>query len=154
MKVEDALFHAVHDYEGGAAALAVRMGLGVSTLYSMANPRDVAHEWPLKRFRQVVAFTGDMRPIHALCEENGGVFLPVAESSADLPGALQQMVNLCAECGVVARGVADAIKDGRVTQAELAAIETHIFQMIALGAQLGRQLRADSERKPALKVAR
>lgn len=32
MKVKDALYHAVHDYPGGAASLAPRMGVSASTL--------------------------------------------------------------------------------------------------------------------------
>jgi len=154
MKVEDALYHAVHDYEGGVDALAVRMGeLSALTLYSMANPRDESHDWSLRRFRQALAMTGDKRPLHALCEENGGVFLPVATSGADLPEALRQVATLAAEFGDVARAAQDALRDGRVSQRELANIETQVFELIAAAAALGQRFRADAERKPNLKVA-
>jgi hypothetical protein len=154
MKVEDALYHAVHDYQGGAAALAPRMGaLSASTLYSMANPRETAHGWSLARFRQLLAFTGDLRPLNALCEEHHGVFLAVPECDRDAATSLQLVADLAADFGDVARSAADAIRDGRVSQTELAKIDTQILELITAAAKLGKKLRVEAERKPVLKVA-
>jgi len=155
MKVEDAIYHAVHDHPGGAAALAPRMGnLSASTLYSMANPRETAHGWSLARFRQLLAFTGDLRPLHALCDESGGVFLAVPSCDQTAESALSMTAELAAEFGDVARSAADALRDGRVSQAQLARIDSHILELITSAAKLGTKLRYEAEHQPVLKVAK
>lgn len=154
MKVEDALYHAVHDYPGGAGSLGPRMGLAASTLYGMANPNGGSHPWPLQRFRQVLALTGDKRPLNALCEENGGVFVPVGAAQENLPGALQQLATLSAEFGDVARHAADAMRDGRITPRELAAFDTQVFELIQAAAGLGMQLRADAEKAAPVRAVK
>jgi hypothetical protein len=155
MKVEDAIYHAVHDCEGGAASLAPRMGnLTASTLYSMANPRETAHGWSLARFRQLLAFTGDLRPLNALCEEQHGVFLAVPECDRDAATALQLVANLAADFGDVARSATDSLREGRVSQSELARLDTQILELITAAAKLGKKLRYEAEHRPALKVAK
>lgn len=152
MKVEDALYHAVHDYPGGAGSLAPRMNLAAPTLYAMANPRDSSHEWPLRRFRQVLAMTGDLRPLAALCEENHGVFVGLAATT--LPDAFRHVSKLAAEFGDVVRGFEDAMKDGRITPRECDAIDTQIYGLIAAAAGLGQRLRQESEQHAPVRVVK
>jgi hypothetical protein len=120
----------------------------------MANPRDPQHGWSLARFRQLLAFTGDLRPLHALCETHGGVFLAVPDCAQSAASALQLTTTLAAEFGDVARGAADALADGRVSQVELAKIDTQILELITAAANLGKKLRFEAEQRPALKVAK
>ena len=148
MKVEDALYHAVHDYPGGAQALAPRMGVSGSTLQNMADPRQPNHTWPLRRFQQVVALTGDTRPLQALCDEHGGVFVPTARlSDAALSDLYQQVTKLAAEFGDVVREIEADVKDGRITPRELVRIERQIGELIEAAATL-RQV-AERAAKPA-----
>ena len=43
MSVPDAIYHTVHGYPGGVAALAARMGLPAGTLNHKANPNNATH---------------------------------------------------------------------------------------------------------------
>ncbi len=145
MKIEDALYHAVHDYPGGVAALAARMGLAAPTLYGMANPNGSEHPWSLRRFREVLAFSGDLRPLQALCEENGGVFVPTRCAVGD-EAASVEMNKLAAEFGDVARRFHEAHRDGRITGREANAFDTEIFELIAQAAALAQKVRQSVDR--------
>ena len=137
MNVDDALYHLVHDYPGSAGSLAPRMGLKPATLYSMANPQCERHEWPLKRFRQAIALTGDKRPLDALCAEFGGVFLPLGEF-ADIGSdrLLKAASKLAREFGDVPRKLQEITADGRVKPRELDQLKREVYEMTQAGAAL------------------
>lgn len=142
MNINDALYHAVHEYEGGVATLAVRMGLGSSTLYSMANTNDPTHGWPLSRVMQVIAFTRDQRVIQSLAEAAGGVFVPVPQGSGPMPDVAERMLKLSAEFGDVAREVNDSVRDGHLTPRERDRVAKQLYELIAAAAELGQGLDA------------
>lgn len=134
MNLDDAIYMAVHDYPGGAPALAVRFDppLTRDTLQKMAAPNVPAHGWSLRRFRQLLAF-GDKRPLQALCEENGGVFLPV-EAFTDMPEGrlLKAAQKLSREFGDVPRRLEEALRgDGRISKNELSRLEREMDELIA-----------------------
>lgn len=143
MNINDALYHAVHDYDGGVSALAGRMGVAASTLYSMANPNERSHDWPLPRALQVLSFTGDQRVIQALCEQAGGVFVPVVASSGPMPDVAARMLKLSAEFGDVAREVNDSVRDKHLTPRERDRVATQLYELIAAAAELGQGLDAE-----------
>ena len=154
MNLKDALYHAVHDYPGGVAALAARMGLAASTLYSMANPNDATHDWPRERLEQAMVFTGDQQIVQSICTLAGGVFVPVAVTHEPVADVSGQMLSLAAEFGGVARAVQDSVRDGRLTARERDRVAKHLYELIAAAAQLGQGLDARVEAgAPALKVA-
>lgn len=140
MKTDDALYHAVHGYSGGVAELAGRMGIAAPTLYGMANPNEAGHGWTLKHVRSVLAFTGDLRPLHALCEEHGGVFVPTVREVAS-GEARDAMVCLAKEFGDVAVRFAKAHEDGQITRREADAFDTEIFELISQAAALALKVR-------------
>lgn len=129
MSIRDALFKVVHDYPGGANSLAPRMDLAASTLRCMANPTIESHDWPLKRVEQVMALTGDTRPLDALCEEFGGLFVPLA----DLPECEEEIGRMIAELGAdfgaVCASLNTALADGRVTTKESREFEERVYQL-------------------------
>jgi hypothetical protein len=128
--VADALFHLVHDYPGGAPALAPRMGLAASTLLSMANPNCTSHEWPLKRFTQAMVFAEDVRPLEALCVQFGGVFVPMGQFGDLAPArVLKQAARLAKEFGDVPVRLAQILADGRVSPRELADLRSEVYEM-------------------------
>lgn len=151
MNVEDAIYDAVHDYPGGAASLAPRMGLAPSTLQSMASPKIDSHGWSLKRFRALLAFAG-LKPLEALCEEHGGLFVPLGRFG-DLPQArlLKQLHAFAKEFGDVPRAIEDALKtDGRVTANELQEIQRQLADVCAAGAALLAVVRQIHEQRVAV----
>lgn len=130
MKVRDALYHAVHDYAGGVEELAGRMGVAASTLQNTANPRQETHEWSLKRIKQVVDFTGDLRIAHAFAAECGGLFLPVpAGGGAADADVFRRAMKLAMEFGDVVRELDLAMADGRMTQHERERIHQQIYEL-------------------------
>lgn len=139
MKTEDALYAAVHDYPGGATALAPRMGIAASTLQSTANPTIETHHWSLKRAKQVIALTGDTRPLQALAAEFGGVFIRTSMHSAEgLPEAFRSLATLAAEFGDVARATEDAMRDGRISLNEASRISTMCMALMQGAADMMR----------------
>ena len=151
MNVEDAIHHAVLDYEGGAASLAPRMGLQAQTLRNMSHPAQPAHGWSLRRFRQLLAFTGDTRPLQALCEEQGGLFVPMPAISSSQADLLKAMQHMAAEFGDVPRAIEDALQgDGRISGNELGRIELQILELVQTAARLQGVVRELHERRRAL----
>lgn len=122
----------VHECAGGPKALAARMELAYSTLQNMADPKQPAHGWPLARFRQLLAFTGDTRPLQALCTENGGVFVPLGATPARTDSELLRAVQrLSAEFGDVPRAIQDALgRDGKISTNELRRIEREGMELV------------------------
>jgi len=140
MPPTDALYAAVHDYPGGAAALAPRMGIAASTLLSFANPNCESHRWPLARALQVAALTGDKRPIEAICDEAGGVFIPLGAFAQVGNGTLfKRLTKLASEFGDVPRRIQQALTDdGRISTREWRDIRREIYELQQAAAAVGR----------------
>lgn len=154
MNVEDGIYHAVHDYGGGVAALAPRMKVAPATLYSMANPRITTHTWSLRQFRELLTFSGDMRPLHALCEENGGVFVPMGRfSESTLPELYRAVHNMARELGDVTREIDESTVDGRISLREAQRIHQQVFELIEAATALSRRVDVEAQ-APQLKVAK
>ena len=141
MNVQDALYHAVHDYPGGCAALAPRLGKAPSTLQNMADPRQDTHQWSLRAVRGVLQFTNDMRPLHALCEENGGVFVPTARlANSSLPDLYHGLAKLAKEFGDVPREVEAAMGDNKISPHEAVNIQKQLMELIEQAAAFSRRI--------------
>jgi hypothetical protein len=103
----------------------------------MADPTKQSHGWSLRRFDLLLTFAGT-RPLAALCQEHGGVFVPMGDF-ADAPDAklLKQMNALAREFGDVPRTVEQALKrDGHISDNELKRIERELAEMVSAGAAL------------------
>lgn len=137
MNVKDAIYQAVHDYPGGAEALAPRMGLRPNTLRHMADPKSVSHGWSPRRFDLLLAHAGTA-PLAALCGEHGGIFVPLgAFAEAPTDKLLKQMHTLAKEFGDVPRVIEQALKrDGQISDNELKRIERELAEMVGAGASV------------------
>lgn len=157
MNIEDALYHAVHDYKGGACALAPRMGIAPSTLQSMANPNCETHQWPLHRVRQVGHLTGDVRPLEALCTEFGGIFIKLPPPTTQgLDEVYLDMARLAKEFGDVPREVMQSLQDGKLSQKEFDRVSREVMELQQAGAALLKRLEAmvDTRRPAPFSVAK
>lgn len=151
MSVRDSLYDLVHDYPGGAPALSPRMKLATSTLLSMANPNCESHDWPLKRFEQAMALTGDIRPLEALCQEFGGVFVSIGRFDHLPPGrVLKEAQHLSKEFGDVSVQLAEILKDGSVTPREVEQLRRQVYEMQQAGAALMRVVELICEKHVSL----
>jgi hypothetical protein len=137
VNVKDSIYRTVHDYPGGAEALAPRMGLSPHTLRHMADPKGQSHGWSLRRFDLLLAH-GGTAPLAALCQQHGGIFVPLGEF-AEAPHAklLKQLHTLAKEFGDVPRVIEQALKrDGQISDNELQACKRELAEMVGASASL------------------
>lgn len=71
MSVPDAIYHTVHSYPGGVAALAARMGLPVGTLTHKANPNNPTHHMRPDELLAMQHFSGDASVLMAMAAALG-----------------------------------------------------------------------------------
>lgn len=71
MSVPDAIYHTVHGYPGGVAALAARMGIPVGTLTHKANPNNVNHFMRPDELVAMQHFSGNVAVLHAMAAALG-----------------------------------------------------------------------------------
>lgn len=90
MSPQDAIHHVVHDFPGGAEALAPRIGRGAQVLRNKVTLEGWSvcagsHEPTLADVAAITRVTGDLRVLDALAAEVGAVVLrlPVIESLGD-----------------------------------------------------------------------
>lgn len=69
--IEDAAYNTVHDYPGGAEALAPRMGKSAKVLDSKVNRNEFKHHLTLHEAVQIMGLTGDHRMLRAICRHLG-----------------------------------------------------------------------------------
>ncbi len=107
----------------GVPELALKMGIGnPGVLYNKLNHGDSCshHKLTLADLIQIITITGNTAPLHALCAvfEHSAYELPKVSASDD---ALLDMVNNVHIRGGMAHGsMAEALADGRVSEAEFA----------------------------------
>ena len=129
MNVEDAIHDLVHDYPGGSESLAPRMGMTAAVLRNKANPECTSHLTSVRDLRKAMALSGDLRPLHALCAEFSGVFVPVAdgEPASDM-AVLELIASVWARNGELGQAVHHALVDRELTQEELVAIRASAYR--------------------------
>ena len=114
----DEVLRAVHEtvLDAGPKELAHRMGTSHTSLLNRVNPNDDTHRLNLEQFLQILALSGDMRPLAALADAFGYELAAKEKPAAqELTGAL---LHMNAEVADVTRAVTDALDDGRVSQIE------------------------------------
>src|SRR4051812_31871314 len=79
MNVAHAAYDTVHEHEGGAAAVAARIGVGRQVLVNKLNPQNTTHHLTLDEAVRLIKVTGDFRLMHALADEFKGVFIPLPD---------------------------------------------------------------------------
>jgi hypothetical protein len=154
MSPKDALYHAVHDCKDGSANLAMRMGIARSSLLNMANPNTEEPGWPLKRVLQVVALTGDTRPVQAICEEAGGVFVPLPSGVVDEDGLMLHLAKAGKEFGDVCASLTRSLEDGRIQPAELKDFHKQVMENIQVLHELDRLVEKRALAQPLFKKPR
>src|SRR5690606_24175262 len=87
MNILDAAYNTVHDYPGGAAALAPPMGMNsAAVLNSKVNPHTETHHLSLIVASKMMAMTSDYRVLQELNSEHGkfAIDLPDIPDCRDL----------------------------------------------------------------------
>ena len=147
MSVEDAAYHTVHSYPGGAPALAQRMGANPNTLQSKVDPKVATHKLSLREALDVMAFSGDDRILHALAAARRYVALPLGASTTS-GQTLHDVMQTVREFGEMCAAVNEAVADGSVTQNEMREVERQVGELHSAIDTLLRTLRGMMPRAP------
>ena len=123
-----AKYRVVHDYPGGAVALAPRAGMKPGTLSNKVNPQVETHHLTVDEAVAIQAAAGDCR-IH---EAEGYVLGRASVPLGDFAGTsdvelLELYADLHAQMGDVAREIRDALADRRITRREFNRIDREIL---------------------------
>lgn len=141
MTVADAAYHTVHDYPGGAVALAHRLGANAAVLSHKVSPSCGTHHLSLDEAARVMDLTGDHRILVAMCRRLGylGPIPAVAYEGIADEQLLEMVARMHGETSDVSRSLVEALADGRVTRDELGRFEIEAQEaMTAIAALLDR----------------
>ena len=109
MNLDDAIYHTVHKYPGGVAALAARMGVPASTLTHKANPNNATHRMSPAELVAIQLFSGDLAVLRAMAAALGQTCQPAPPDQAGGSAVEAVMRLACAHSDFVC-AVADPIK--------------------------------------------
>lgn len=155
MNVLDAAYHTVHDYPGGAAALALRLGKSCSSLsHEVKPPAGSTAKHGLLDAVKIMQLAGDYRVLHAIAAQCGGMFVPLPELAEESPCA-HGVARVAREFADVMGEVASSMADAVVSDNELARIERAWGELLQAGQGMLAHIAALNEAgKPApLRVA-
>ena len=141
--VADAAYNTVHDYLGGAEALAPRMGKSAKVLDSKVSRNVSTHHLTLHEAVQIMGLTGDHRMLRAICRHLGyldPIRAVVYEGIAD-DQLLELVAAVHSETGDVSRSLMAALADGRVTESEFEAFDQQTHEAMSAIADLRDRLR-------------
>lgn len=143
MSPRDAFCHLVHDYPGGAPALAERLGVNKWTLEKKADPNCSTHRPSFEEVVRAEQLTGDQRPLHAHAAALGcrvvKVSIPDGVSDEQL---LARMATFVKETGEALASASRAIADGRITENEIRRVEKEGADIAPALAELVARMRS------------
>lgn len=130
LPIDWAVYHAAHDYPGGPAAVAVTHGLVPSTLGNKVNPNLATHVVNLKDLEAICLSTQDHRILRTICSWfNAGFFmLPNVEVGG--AALFAKSADLAREFSELLASVQESVKDGRVTQDEVAQLDNALQELV------------------------
>ena len=153
LTVQDAIYHTVHDYPGGVAALAARMGVSPNTLTHKANPNNATHHLHPLELVKLQHMSGNAAVLHAMAAALG---YTVTRATPDQSGGdmVEATMRLQVEFADLLRAVADPLArvagDAAkpVTGNEMRRAEYHAQETQAAMAHLLATLRGHMRRAP------
>lgn len=129
LSVRDAAFHTVHDYPGGAMALAVRLGVNGMTLSHQVNPNNLGRfSLSIEKATDIQALAQDYRILHSMARELGHVAIKVDQAEEE--NVMANIADTVREFSGYLTSVTDAVADSRVTDNELREIDAHLCEMV------------------------
>lgn len=133
LPLELALYHAVRDYTGGAAAIAATTGRNATTLQHKLSPTHPSHIVNVQEFSEILELTKDPRildSIHALVGDT--IWQELSDAyTHDIPETLTMgLAEFFRQVANLAETWARSIGDGTVDDQELAEIQNQVFRGI------------------------
>lgn len=150
--VNDALYHTVHSYPGGVAALAARLGMSPNTLTHKVNTNNSTHHLHPREVVAVMHMSGNATALHAMAAQLGYTCTAAIpdQSGGDAVEAFMQLQQafgnlVCAVADPLARGGAVSRNEMRRAEAMAGDMHTAIGHVLA---SLRGHMRAAPEAAP------
>lgn len=145
MNILDAAYHTVHDFLGGASALASRMGIkSPAVLNSKVNPNTHTHHITLLEAVKLMEITGDYRILQEMCAQLGKVAIDlpdIPESQRDT-SLMDTFLCIGIKKGDISALFKEMMADGRITQGEALDMARVIHEMHKALSELNQQIQA------------
>lgn len=136
----DVLHAALLASEGGIAGAARVIGRSPGHLHNKFSDAMPHYEVTAREAIALAKFIGSSAYAEAVCEEFGGVFLPVAEGSPSDDDVLQSYLDIIRQMGELSKEFTEARADGVIEPAEFAGIRLRGMRTIAAVAHCLREL--------------
>ncbi len=148
-RLDTAIYETVHGYrppsgkERGAIALAPRCGMNPGTLSNKANPAMPDHRLGLIESIPVQLAANDYSILHAYnaALQHVSYQLPANSNASDVE-ILDAYAKVQERCGLKARAIREALKDGNVSRRELEEIKAAFDDEVRAGLELLSRLEA------------
>lgn len=132
MNIEDAMYNTIHDYKGGSASLAPRLGISEAVLNSKVNPNTTTHHLRLDEASKIMSLTNDYRMLDALARVHGGVFVPLLEQLDIDETLVAILINAGAEHGGLCSLFEQAMADGKIDKKEKSELSDKAYDVQCL----------------------
>jgi hypothetical protein len=148
MSVKTAAHHTVHDFPGGAVALAPAVGLSsgvLSNQVSLTRPQD---NLSVTSALRVMGATENYSILQSMAQELGFVVLPMAVGPIQDPHA-SFLASLFKEVSDGVNALAQSLADGKVTQWEMMNVHKEVdgaIMKLLEAKQLAQRLHDDSKK--------
>lgn len=142
MNIIDAAYHTVHDYPGGATALAPRLGIkSPAVLNSKVNPNTDTHHITLVEAIKIMAITNDYRILQSMNAHLGKVAIDLPQIPECRDTALTDLVlSFGMGGGDVYTLFKEMMADGRITRGEALDLSKVIHKLHEILAELNAQV--------------
>ena len=139
----------VKSFKGGATALAPLLNIHhASVLSNKVNPHNETHHLTVNESVTLQAITQNFSILHACANVLGFVCVPIPteelQDTSDME-LLTVWAEWQAEAGETAQEIRNALKDKKITQAELKKIKKEVFEDIAREMEMLQRLEAVAE---------
>lgn len=148
-RLDTAIYETVHGYrpktgkDRGACALAPRCGMNPGTLSNKANPAMPEHRLGLIESIPVQLAADNYSVLHAYAAvlQHVAYRLPAHSDASDVE-LLDAYAKVQERCGLKARAIRDALRDGNVTRRELEEVRAAFDDEVRAGLELLSRLEA------------
>jgi hypothetical protein len=131
LDLQMACYHAVHDYPGGAAAIAAMSGTDMPVLQKKLNPNLDTHKINVRDLQTICEVTQDERVLQTICSYyDASYFLLPDAKEISQETLLQQGADLTGEVAKLMQTVSQSVIDGKVNQDEVKALDKSLMELI------------------------
>lgn len=137
MSVLDALYNTVHDFDGGAEALAPRIGKrGTSLCHEVRPPTGSTAKAGLVDALKIMEISRDFRTLHVMNAQLGFMALQLPRLDAAHEDTMGHLAHVAKEFSDVLQVVAVGAADRVITDSELADLHRQWGELMAAGQAL------------------